>query len=43
MMTLDDDTIEVRGDGAEGFRKSMKEAYEKRFANTATATVTGAL
>jgi|GEM_PF-4867976 len=43
MLTLDNDTIEVRGDGAEGFRKSMKEAYDKRFANTATATVTGAL
>ncbi len=43
MLTLDDDTIEVRGDGAEGFRKSMKEAYEKRFSTTANATVTGTL
>ncbi len=43
LMTLDNDTIEVRGDGAEGFRKSMKDAYEKRFSNAATATVTGTL
>lgn len=43
MLTLDNDTIEVRGDGAEGFRKSMKEAYEKRFCTTATATTTGAM
>lgn len=43
MLTLDNDTIEVRGDGAEGFRKSMKEAYERRFCTTATATTTGAM
>lgn len=43
LLTLDNDTIEVRGDGAEGFRKSMKEAYEKRFGTSATATVTGTI
>jgi hypothetical protein len=43
LLTIDNDTVEVRGDGAEGFRKSMKEAYEKRFSNSATATVTGTL
>lgn len=41
LVTLDNDTIEVRGDGAEAFRKSMKEGYEKRFG--ATAATTGAM
>jgi hypothetical protein len=31
VITLDKDTIEVRGDGEDAFRKNMKEAYEKRF------------
>lgn len=39
LMTLDKETIQVRGAGAEGFRANMKEGYESRFARSVTGKV----